>query len=451
MGSANVISMTAQPLLVSYLCFEIGGILERRNAELGDAVNDIPYRKLCERVQEAKTIPGDPSRLKCDSEGLMDVVNEFSIATLRNEGRKAALDSAVNTRQNIYFSKYANAASVISTIRAFYSSSEGTSKPNRLRLLSDIAQQQAMDLQEAYTEDGVGVVRATSSVIESNSSLESETKSKGSSSRGGFFLQESLDRRAGRGTKLPHNFPAAWEIMGKNRVPGAWEKIRFTSPADGTATPETTGTTVDESSNKETANGTQSATETQSATHVDYEYRTPYLDARARNNRAQVSLRDQQFDAFMFEQNIPHLEQIFENELASVDNDVYQLQLALLASFLISPVPGVVTGVYKNPGDAVNAGEPVMRIEGNDVVQLVANLVHYGPVEIGAEATVTTTLGGAAGGETTLKGDVVAARGRSTSGRWEVVVQVDNVNGNGNKIVPLGYCFDPEYTDVTIA
>ena len=152
----------------------------------------------------------------------------------------------------------------------------------------------------------------------------------------------------------------------------------------------------------------------------------------------------------MFEQNIPHLEQIFKNELASVDNDVCQLQVALLRSFLISPLPGIVTGVYKNPGDAVSAGEPVIRVEDNGVVHLVANLVHYGPISIGATATVTTTLSGSAGGKTALAGSVVAARGLESGGRWEVILKAPNLDSSGNFKLPLGYCFDAEYTDIMI-
>ena len=301
--------------------------------------------------------------------------------------------------------------------------------------MSDIAQQQATNLQEAYTEDNrLGVVKATSSNLETN------TISRVNALRAGKFYQESVGKNVGGGNKLPQDPPVPWEGF-----PHPWNGYpskRFITP--GTQTAITTGVNYEESNNSSSASGTQSAT------HVDYEYRTPYLEALARNNRAQISLMDQKFETFMFEQNIQHLEQIFNNELASVDNDVYQLQIALLRSFLISPISGIVTGIYKSPGDAVNAGEPVVRVENNGAVHLVANLVHYGQISLGATATVTTTLGGASSPATTLTGNVVAARGQGSGGRWEVVVKVNNVDGSGNYILPLGYCFDAEYTDVTI-
>lgn len=429
MGTANVVYLNAQPSRVSFLAFEVGGILDTRRAELGVTVKDIPYQKLCDYLKSLATIAGDPSRLKGDSAGIMDLVKDFSLATLRNEDRKAALDSAVNSRQNIYFAKHANAAAIISTMRGYYSRMSATSKVNRLETLSNIAQEQAMALQEAYTEDDrLGVVRATSS------SIESDTRSEGASSRTGIFTQHSVPRMVKPGDTLPFVMPFSKDTNAK---------FHFTSKLPSN-TALTRGVNYELSTNWGVASGTQSAT------HVDYEYRTPYLEARARNNRAQISLMDQRFESYMFEQNVPYLEQIFKNELASIDNDVYQLQIALLRSFLIAPQDGIVTGIYKHPGDAVNAGEPVMRVEDNRVVHLVATLVHYGPIAIGATVTVKSTLSGGGNPPTTLNGKVIAARGHASGGRWELVVQVDNVDGAGNYILPLNYWFDPEYTEVTI-
>lgn len=444
MATANVISIIAQPVHMSFLCFEVGGILDTCPAQLGTTVSDIAFQKLGDQVKTAGTIAGDPSRLSADANGVMQIAQKFALATLRNEDRKALLDNAVNNRQNIYFSKHANSASVISTIKATYFKTSPASNPNLLDRLGDLANQQLTDLAEAYTEDDrKGVVKATSS------SLETTSKSTGCSNRAGKFYQESVGRIVAQGTKLPHDLPLPWEgTMDKtdNKIlwPSGYESKRFISNGATPGTALTVGVNFEESTNAGQASGRQSTE------HVDYEYRTPYLEAQARNLRAQISLNDQKFSLFMFQQNIPHLEQIFKNELASVDNDVYQLQVALLRTVLISPRSGVVTGIYKKPGDAVSAGEPVVRVEDNRVVHLVANLVMHGPIAIGATATVTTTLGGAAQPTTTLSGSVVAARGRGSGGAWEVVIKVNNIDGAGNAILPLGYSFDAEYTSVTI-
>ncbi len=438
MGTANVISMVARPVHGSYLCFEIGGILNTCDVHLGGIVKAIPYAKLADIVKTSGTTTGDPSRLVGDANGVLNIVQPFSVASLRNEDRKASVDSAVNSRQNIYFSKYANAGFVISTIRAYYDKTSPASNPNLLDRLSDLANQQLVELGEAYrTDDRTGVVKSTSS------SIESRTRGSGGSNRASKFYQESVGLQVGRGTKLPHVPPIPWEGY-PDHIWNGYESRRFTAPGT-TGTAVTTGVNFEESKNSSNASGTQSAT------HVDYEYRTPYLEAQARSLRAHISLANQKFEAYMFSQNVPYLERIFANELKSIDNDVYQLQIALLRSFLISPIEGVVTGVYKSPGEAVNAGEPVIRVEDNGLVHLLANLAHIGPIQIGATATVTTTLAGAGNPTTSMNGIVVSARGLDSGTRWEVVIKADNVDGGGDYILPLGYVFDPEYTDISIA
>jgi hypothetical protein len=438
MGTANVVAMTAQPSSISYLCFEIAGILDTLDAELGDTVKAITYQKLCDQLKAGNVNAADPSRLKGDSNGVASLVNHYSMASLRNEDRKAALDSAINTRQNIFFSKYANSAAVISTIRAYYWRTSPASKPNLLNILSDIAEQQASDLQGAYMDDDLtGVVKQT------NSNIDSQAASNSNAKRWGKFYQESVGRDFGSGAMLPNTPPVAWEGCSDTTWNTSYESKRFVTK-DATASALTFGTTYEQSNNASATSGSQWAT------HFDYEYRTPYLEARARHNRANISLMDQKFQSYMFEQNMPYLEKIFANELRTVDNDVYQLQVALLRSFIISPVPGVVTGVYKNPGDSVSAGEPVMRVEDNGNVHLVATLVHYGPIALGGTATVTTTLGGAANPATSVTGSIVSARGRASGGRWDVVVKVNNIDGSGNYILPLRHCFDADFTQVTI-
>jgi biotin carboxyl carrier protein len=432
MSAAKVISVVAQPIRGSYICFEVGGILDRLYVDLGVdlrlGAKDITFEKLCDPLRSSKVAPGDPSRLQFDATRVVNRAMPFALAKLRNEMSKCALDTAINTRQNLYFSKYANSSSVISTIRASYSRTSPASKPNLLTSLGDIAEQQFTALSDAYMEDDrTGVVRAT------NSTVQTDTTSSGNSQRGSNFNQESVGENLGPGVKWPDAVPPAWQGRPTRTTTGE------------TQTAVTVGSNYEESRTNGSASGTQSAV------NVDYEYRTPYLDTRARHMRANISLIDQKFESFMFEQNVPHLEKIFENELASIDNDVCRLQIALLRSFLISPIPGIVTGIYKNPGDAVNAGEPVLRVENNDIVLLLANVVYRGAIPIGSTATVTTTLFGPSSPATPLPtGSVVAARGKGDRDQWEVVVQIDNIDASGNQIVPLGYVFDREYTDLTI-
>jgi len=119
-----------------------------------------------------------------------------------------------------------------------------------------------------------------------------------------------------------------------------------------------------------------------------------------------------------------------------------------LNTILISPIRGTVTGIYKNPGDAVKAGEPVIRVENSEVILLVATLIYAARISIGSVVTVKTGLFDSSTSQLII-GRVVAARGGSEDNQWEVIVRCDNTSG-GHPIFPLGYHFDYDDTTVTI-
>jgi len=192
---------------------------------------------------------------------------------------------------------------------------------------------------------------------------------------------------------------------------------------------------------------------TQTIQNTDYGFRMPLIESQAQNSRAQISLMDEQFAAFIYGQNLPNLEIVFANELASIDLDVRRLQVDYLNTILMSPIAGIVTGIYKNVGDWVKAGEPVVRVEDNRTAILVATLKYPGLISIGSTVTVQTHLFDSPStipaGPTTAK--VVAVRGhRDEDDRWDVLVNFPNVDASGNAILPLGYNFDYDDTSVNI-
>lgn len=214
-----------------------------------------------------------------------------------------------------------------------------------------------------------------------------------------------------------------------------------------TTTGNSTGPATDE---KQTS---ASATiEAQTIESVDVGgYRVPFLENFARNERAQISLQDEQLSNTLQTRNLGRLEEIFKNELASIDTDVNQLQIAYLNTILLSPINGVVTGVYKNPGDAVGAGEPVLRVENNTDVYLVARIVCRGPISIGSFLEVKTTLFDAPGPPLPpLLAPVVSVRGEREDDHWEVIAKHSNFDADRKAIFPIGYHFDYDNTEVNV-
>jgi HlyD family secretion protein len=186
----------------------------------------------------------------------------------------------------------------------------------------------------------------------------------------------------------------------------------------------------------------------QTIANTAYPWRTPLLDAQAQGLRAQISLLDQQMSQFMAGQNLPFLENVFNNNKQSMDLDVKQLQIAYLNTILMSPIGGVITGIYKNSGDWVQAGEPVIRIEDNTSVILAGTVAYQGLISIGSLLTVTTSLFGTLPAAPLPPAIVIAVRGRpNEDDLWDVHAICDNSTA---PVLPLNYSFDCDDV-VTIA
>jgi hypothetical protein len=448
MGNAKVVSLTVRPFQISHLCFEIGGILgelypaTRLGRQIGSGLPVTPFdfNAFYTTLSGFPTAHNDPSRLRYGVSQIQNFVTGSALATLRAESAKADLDKAINARQNAYFAKYGHISRIVHETEQTYSPSPSVpdSKPNRLAKLSDLAFHQAHKLDKAYREEKrTGVIKWTKSVLNS--------KTWG----GGSNVDESSDTKSltdlvGANTVLtppPENgLPGDLSFPGGNVIPSS---------------------TLEEETSGETITNTGKIRQHQTIVNTDYGYRIPYIESQAQNERAQISLLDQKFAQFMYSQNLPNLSHVLNNERNSIDSDVYRLQIAFLNSILLSPISGTVTGIYKNPGDPVKAGEPVIRVENDHTIFLSGTVVYPGPIVIAppgvpppanSSVTVHTNLFGSTPLSPPLAGKVVAVRGQGQEDHWAVIVQCDNpLDSSGiNRILPLGYQFDYDDTSVTI-
>jgi hypothetical protein len=399
---AKVVALHARPLQAAHLCFEVGGVLEELPAVLGAAVSAFDFANFYAVLRSRPTVTKDPSRLLYGFEEIQSFTKPFALATLRAEPTKAGLTQAINSRQNAYFAKYGHAADIVAQMNASYSPEAAGSKPNRLARLKSLAVNQAQALRGRYGFDQVtGVITETISQLHTDAHGQSEGS-------------ESSDDTGATDEKLHQDH------------------------TDSTLHHE------GKSNNKDSSSSDQTITNKYRA------YRTPLFESQALYERAQISLIDEQFSQFLYRQNLPALGQVLENELQSIDADVSRLQIAVLNTILMSPFPGVVTGIYKNSGECIRAGEPVVRVENDSIMLLVGTVVYRGRISIGSSVTIATSLfDPGPGAATQITGSVVAARGQDEDERWEVVFQCDNRDQVGDPILPFGYQFD--YDDTTIS
>ena len=481
MVTTKPVSLSIRPFQVTHLSFEIGGILEVLPAQLGTPVAAFDFPAFYTILGGVPTVAGDPSRLLYDFLQIEAAVLPFALGALRKEARKAALNTAINARQNAYFAKYANAPAIITQMNNSYSPSIIGSKMQRLEVLAGIATNQWNALKAAYSSDPTrNPAGSTQGLVKNtNSAICSDTASYGYSATAGITDECSVtapDIPPKSPTPAPTNPPAPWAppswpapCGSQNDQGGSGGGLPSPAPptpavgnwGGGFTGSNDTDATIQKGASYQTTSTADKARQFQTIVNTDYGFRVPYSEAAAQFERAQISLIDQQFQQFMYSQNLPNLATVFANELNSIDANVFRMQVAFLDTILLSPIAGLVTGVYKQPGDAVKAGEPVARVENNEFVYLVATVVHRGPIVVApppptppplnSTVTVNTTLFGSPGPKTPLTGIVVSARGHRDDDKWDLVVLCKNPpDGFGNPTFPLGYHFDFDDTTVSI-
>jgi biotin carboxyl carrier protein len=475
------VSLSIRPFQVSHLSFEVGGILEVVPAQLGAKVSAFDFPAFYAILGAVPTVAGDPSRLLYNFLQIDAVAAPFALAALRKEARKAALNNAINARQNAFFAKYANAPAVIIQMNQAYSPSITGSKTQRLEVLTALATDQWNQLKAAYIADPIRNPSAASGglVKTTNSALCSDTASYGYSATGGVTAEMSATA-----TNIPEKTP----VPTPPNPPAPWAAPSWPAPCNASGQTDGSGNnlpsppppaapvdtwsegftggiesdfTIQKSATYQATSSADKARQYQTIVNTDYGFRVPYYEAAAQFERAQISLVDQTFSQFMYTQNFPKLATVFQNELNSIDSNVFSMQVAYANTILMSPIAGLVTGVYKNPGDAVRAGEPVARVEDNSTVYLIATIVHRGPIVIAppppappplnSTVKVSTSLFGASGPLTSLTGSVVSARGHRDDDKWDLVVKCTNpLDASGTPTFPLGYHFDFDDTTVSI-
>jgi len=313
----KVISLNVVASQISTLCFEVGGILVESDTQLGATATAFDFPAFYGILGSMPTVPGDAGRLFYDFLEMQAFAKPFTLAALRAEPNKAALSKAINARANAFYAKYANAPAIIARMNELYSPSITESKPNRLDILSSISENQMKRLKDAYIADGrTDVVRQTrsdlSSTLDSHGSSHSTTTGQ-SDQIGGTFATK------------PQTFPAP-------PAGGTFTGFTVTGPDKPVVNEDFQ---MDGSSSSQDSNSTGHASENQTIFNTDYGYRIPFIENAAQYERAQISLIDQKFAAFMYAQNLPNLASVFQNELTSIDSDVYRLQIAYVNSLVL--------------------------------------------------------------------------------------------------------------------
>ncbi|RUU33679.1 HlyD family secretion protein [Mesorhizobium sp. M6A.T.Ce.TU.002.03.1.1] len=459
--TAKVRSLRARASQSSDLSFNMAGVIAARNydftsgggsAHLGKNVQhfDISgnlYSHLGETLPAGGGLEAG-ARLKFDGAAIVQLLSVPGatapapyLFALRNETLAAALNQAVAKRENAFLERYKHVAQTAARLRASYPEIVW-----HLKELLTKTRARFMALDAEYAGDAVGIRKSTTAVQTVSADYAVQTENVTTSTTLATW-NAAMPNDAPVGTEIvtviqdPGNTP-----LQKHAMPNSASLPRVRNAAGQWVlvdTPEFVSQKI---------GGTTTSIGQQLTSTPDPRYTHPRLDNEVDFHQSSQAVHGELIKQELASFRLAHIERIMANELEAIDLEIRALQLNLAHTYLLSPFDGVVTALYKDVGESIEAGEPVLRIENDAVLLLVGQLQAAGMVRLGAAVTIAFEEA-ETGVQRQLPGTVVSVRGHEADDdEWDIIVQTANPQmGASGRMVPLNYQFDPDSTVVTIA
>lgn len=425
MATAKVRLLNVRPIQSADLSFETAGIIGKQHsvkAQLGERVRGFDLTSLT-TVLDA-TVTNQPETLIYNPDAIQAFINtnyDF-LFSLRNDLLATNLKQAITQREIAFLEKYKHTTAISNALKKVYVDNE----QGKLRRLEDLKQlvqnyKNALDVayqQTQYDRVITETVTATDNVgrVMSDVFLTPVTMAN---------EQQVTNTPAGQHVTLAHKIiPQAW-------IAGGWNDIK--------ETPDPTF----KSQRTETNNDLKQISRTRNSN-----YNHPALENKIQEQRTQLNVQDEAFLHETFSFKVPHIEDIMKKELQIINQEIAKAQHRYIQTFLFSPISGLVTAVYKDVGESIQPGEPVIRVENDDELLIVGLIQYRDLITVGQTAQIATTNIYESFKPINIAGKIVSVRGHdSDDDEWDVVIRCNNTG----KQVPLNYNFDRETTKVEIS
>lgn len=436
----KVRSLLVRPIQSVDLAFVTSGVLgfhNRVGAALGARLDAVDR----ERVLTAafgKPSANDPSVIAMGPDEMRAAVGDKLLFALDNGELATELAAAMGRRTHAYLSRFQFKTALLQDIREIFPpGASPTGRLARLEEMRGLMDTRHTALATAYG-NGAAVVAETKTTTTTEGRTETEVRTRPL----GLRSSNPAIRVTGGGADITHTPTAATDsIPLAFKAASGWEESK-------TELPDTFTEKIS------TAVHPEQTTKTPLV-----ELRHPALEEKIDHQRAHLALQDEWLRARSFQHQTPNLEKIWDLELAALDLEVARLQHQLSHGMMLSPISGTVTAIYKDIGEHVAAGEPVLRVENDRTVLLVGVVQHTNAVTIGMAARVVTSDLYEGGDKVELSGKIVSVRGHdSDNDEWEIIISVENEshertlqNGQKDRVrLPINYHFDKDQTSIEL-
>ncbi len=434
---AKIRVLQVRPSQSADLAFNAPGILVRQNydrangggpAHLGESVSLFDIENdLYDKLGETDPASGG-ARLIYDSRKIRDTLESRFLFQQRNYTLAAALDQMIARRENSFLERFKHKDLIKAAMTKAY-----PEKIEMIREALNSAKTRFEALDAAYGPGEVVKEAETTtehlqgSHIQTNGSVDVEPMAMYGGSweaPNNIITTEIKDKDGNLSSK--HETQAGGSFPHR-RDGGNWV------PIDGRFKSQHTESKADHHLKF------RSTTPNQAFLH-------PKLDNKVAYGRLRAELLTQEMNESIFSHRVAQMNKILENELAALDMEVRKLQLAYAHSFLTSPMSGIVTGIFKDVGEASTIGEPVMRIENDEVILAVGLITYRDLVWVGKKADIRTVDLYEKGKDLVFPGKIVAVRGHEADNDvWDIIIECENPkDGTGKRTLPLNYTFDKD-------
>jgi hypothetical protein len=421
--NGKVRSLTVRPIQAADLAFEMIGMISFQDfvkAKLGERINK------CDMESEIYGVLNESDQssglFKFDAESILDKLKGFVLFTLNNRALRAALKQSILVRANAYLEKYSGIK--IKKIEDFYkeiyaNADESKNKIKRLESLRQIHEDRIAELVGKYNELGKKIV------VDAKSNVK---------------ITPLATKTSGHTIGVSNSNHTVPDVTSKPQIlkGGSWKDLE---------------------SEGDLANASNASLFSEETTTNLVDFKYPLKDEEIALQRIELEIQDELLKHQLIDLKVQNLSQIMNNELQQLELDITKLQNAFLQTLLISPISGIITAIYKDVGETVSAGEPVIRVE-NDKELLIVGFIQYrGSLKIKQEVTLATKIFET--NETKeIIGQLVAIRGHDADDdEWDVIIQCPNVEkleepeepeNPQERFFPINYHFDKDTTELYI-
>lgn len=452
MPEARVRTLRVRPSRSADLAFNVpgvivghGGISPAGGTLLGRVIApfDIQtrlYSHLDESLDQPARLAYDSNRIRHTMTTPPDQASaSTSLFTLRNEALAATLDQAIDRREAMYLERVDSAGIVQTEMVSDYNQIEAS-----LRLLITTIKRRRDALEYLYAREA--------------SPDEPEDWSLGVKKAATTHTQSpviALVNRVGPGVPTASN-------TGTIRVPTVVRTTLKNAEGDNANSTNYHDTDITQSDPwflRDKTEGRYQYEEPKSETFESSVSTTPYpqfihprLENLISSNQALLGVHQEHMRLQLAKSRVLNFERLAMTELRAVDQEIRGLQANFAHTFLFSPIAGTITAVYKDVGESVEVGEPVVRIEDPTELYAVGQIQYRGRLVLGQRVIISArALFEDPEHDREEKAEIVSIRGHETDDdEWDVILRFTNPSDASGLIYPLNYGFDPSSTTVVI-